>query len=76
MREVLVVKKQLMLVEEVRISKREVTEVEEVREKTRHVRLQLEDATTYGVEGVPGGEAVFGGVSTSEHNASASASAG
>jgi len=52
MREVLVVRKQLMLAEEVRISKRVVTEEEEVRETTRHERLELEDATVYGIEGL------------------------
>jgi uncharacterized protein (TIGR02271 family) len=45
MREVLMVKKQLMLVEEVRIAKREVTEEQEVRDVTRHERLDVEDAT-------------------------------
>jgi len=52
MREVLVVRKQLMLTEEVRISKREVTEKQEVREVTRHERLELEDATVHGVIGL------------------------
>lgn len=52
MREVLVVKKQLMLVEEVRITKREVTEEQEVRETTRHERLELDDATVDGIEGI------------------------
>ena len=54
MREVLVVKKQLMLAEEVRISKRELTEVQEVREVTRHERLELEDATVHGIAGLDG----------------------
>lgn len=52
MREVLVVKKQLMLTEEVRIGKREVTEEQEVREVTRHERLELEDATVHGIPGL------------------------
>ena len=52
MREVLVVRKQLMLTEEVRISKREVTEEQEVREVTRHERLELEDATVHGITGL------------------------
>lgn len=54
MREVLVVRKQLMLAEEVRIAKREVTEEQEVREVTRHERLELEDATVHGVTGLDG----------------------
>jgi uncharacterized protein (TIGR02271 family) len=57
MREVLVVTKQLMLVEEVRISKREVTEEQEVRETTRHERLEIEDATLHGVAGLDAGPA-------------------
>jgi uncharacterized protein (TIGR02271 family) len=52
MREVLVVKKQLMLVEEVRVTTRQVTEEQEVREVTRHERLELEDATVHGVQGL------------------------
>jgi uncharacterized protein (TIGR02271 family) len=48
MREVLVVKKQLMLVEEVRIAKRAVTEEHEVRDVTRHERLDVEDTTAHG----------------------------
>jgi uncharacterized protein (TIGR02271 family) len=52
MRETLVVRKQLMLVEEVRIGKRVVTEDEEVRETTRHERVTLEDATRHGVAGL------------------------
>src|SRR5687767_2231264 len=52
MREVLVVKKQLMLVEEVRVATRQVTEEQEVREVTRHERLELEDATVHGVQGL------------------------
>jgi stress response protein YsnF len=45
MREVLVVQKQLMLAEEIRIRKREVTEEQEVRELVRHERVELEDAS-------------------------------
>ena len=52
MREVLVVKKQLMLVEEVRVTTRQVTEEQEVRELTRHERIELEDATVHGVQGL------------------------
>ena len=52
MREVLVVKKQLMLVEEVRVMTRRVTEDQEVRETTRHERLEIEDATVHGVNGL------------------------
>ncbi len=54
MREVLVVKKQLMLVEEVRVSKRTITETQEVRETVRHERVELEDATAEGVKGLAG----------------------
>src|SRR5688500_10325632 len=54
MREVLVVKKQLMLVEEVRVATRQVTEEQEIREVTRHERLELEDATVHGVQGLAG----------------------
>jgi uncharacterized protein (TIGR02271 family) len=56
MRETLVVRKQLVLAEEVRISKRTVTENQEVRETTRHERITLEDATTYGVTGLEGAQ--------------------
>ena len=52
MREVLVVKKQLMLVEELRVRTQQVTEEQEVREVTRHERLELEDATVHGVQGL------------------------
>jgi uncharacterized protein (TIGR02271 family) len=52
MREVLVVQKQLMLAEEIRIRKREVTEEQEVRELVRHERVELEDASAYGVSGL------------------------
>ena len=52
MREVLVVKKQLILVEEVRVRTQRVTEEQEVRELTRHERLELEDATVHGIEGL------------------------
>ena len=58
MREVLVVKKQLMLAEEVRVKTARVTEEQEVREVTRHERLELEDATVHGVQGVPGAAGV------------------
>jgi uncharacterized protein (TIGR02271 family) len=51
MREVLVVKKQLMLAEEVRVMRRQITEPQEVRETTRHERVELEDRT---VDGIPG----------------------
>ena len=60
MREVLVVTKQLMLVEEVRISKREVTEEQEVHQVTRHERLEIEDATLHGVAGLDGAPAAAG----------------
>jgi uncharacterized protein (TIGR02271 family) len=52
MREVLVVKKQLMLAEEVRVARRQVTEAQEVREVTRHERIELEDRTADGVPGI------------------------
>lgn len=57
MKEVLVVEKRLMLVEELRIRKQQVTEEQEIRELVRHERLELEDATVYGVSGLtaPGG---------------------
>ena len=49
MEEVLVVRKQLMLKEEVRIRRRPVTEAQEVRETLRRERVELEDATRHGV---------------------------
>jgi uncharacterized protein (TIGR02271 family) len=49
MEEVLVVRKQLMLKEEVRIRLRQVTEEQVVRETVRHERLELEDATRHGI---------------------------
>ena len=52
MEEVLVVQKRLMLTEEVRIRKRQLTEEQEVRELVRHERVELEDATVYGVAGL------------------------
>jgi uncharacterized protein (TIGR02271 family) len=55
MEEVLVVRKQLMLTEEVRLRKRQVTEEREVHETTRHERIELEDATVYGVNGLRSG---------------------
>ena len=54
MREELVVKKQLVLVEEVRVAKRTVTSTQEVRETVRHERVELEDATAEGVKGLGG----------------------
>jgi len=57
MEEVLVVRKQLMLTEEVRLRKRQVTEEREIRETTRHERIELEDATVYGVNGLRAGAA-------------------
>jgi hypothetical protein len=51
MEEVLVVRKQLMLKEEVRIRRRPVTEPREVRETLRRERVELEDATRHGVRG-------------------------
>jgi uncharacterized protein (TIGR02271 family) len=56
MREVLVVKKQLMLVEEVRVKTQQIAEEQEVVEITRHERLELEDATVHGVQGLGGSE--------------------
>jgi uncharacterized protein (TIGR02271 family) len=53
MEEVLVVRTQLMLKEEVRIRTRRVTEEREVREPVRRERLELEDATRHGVRGLP-----------------------
>ena len=52
MEEVLVVQKRLMLTEEVRIRRRQVTEEQEVREPVRHERVELEDATTFGIPGL------------------------
>ncbi len=52
MEEVLVVSKRLMLREEVRIRKQQITEDHEVRELVRHERVELEDATVYGVAGL------------------------
>ena len=58
MEEVLVVRKQLMLTEEVRIRTRRVAEEQEVREPVRRERVELEDATRHGVRGLaPGGRA-------------------
>lgn len=54
MEEVLVVRKQLMLTEEVRIRKQQVVEEQEVREGVRRERIELEDATVYGVAGLSG----------------------
>jgi uncharacterized protein (TIGR02271 family) len=51
MEEVLVVRKQLMLKEEVRIRRQPVTEAQEVRETLRRERVELEDATRDGVRG-------------------------
>lgn len=51
MEEVLVVQKRLMLIEEVRIRKRQLTEEQEVRELVRHERVEIEDATVYGIDG-------------------------
>ncbi len=51
MKEVLVVQRQLVLVEEVRVSKRYVTEEHEVREPVRRERVELEDATVHDVSG-------------------------
>lgn len=56
MEEVLVVRKQLMLKEEVRIRVRQVTEDQEVRETVRHERLELEDATRHGISVLPDDE--------------------
>jgi uncharacterized protein (TIGR02271 family) len=55
MEEVLVVHKQLVLTEEVRIRRRPVAESQEVRETLRRERGELEDATRHGARG-PGGE--------------------
>jgi uncharacterized protein (TIGR02271 family) len=52
MEEVLVVRKQLMLKEEVRIRTRRVTEEQTVVETVRHERVELEDATRHGVYGL------------------------
>jgi len=49
MKEVLVVQRQLVLVEEVRVSKRYVTEEHEVREPVRRERIELEEATAQDV---------------------------
>jgi uncharacterized protein (TIGR02271 family) len=57
MEEVLVVRKQLVLKEEVRIRRQPVTESREVRETLRRERVELEDATRDGVRGMPGAEA-------------------
>lgn len=48
-KEVLVVQKQLVLQEEVRIRKRQVTEEQEVHEQVRHTRVEIEDATVHGI---------------------------
>jgi uncharacterized protein (TIGR02271 family) len=53
MREELVVRKRLVLAEEVRIRKRQVTEEQVIRETVRRTRVDIEDATTHGVAGRP-----------------------
>ncbi len=53
MKEVLVVQRQLVLVEEVRVSKRYVTEEHEVREPVRRERIELEDATVHDTANPP-----------------------
>ena len=55
MEEVLVVRTQLMLKEEVRIRTRRVTEEQEVRAPVRRERVELEDATRDGVRGLAAG---------------------
>jgi uncharacterized protein (TIGR02271 family) len=55
MEEVLVVRKQLMLKEEVRIRRQPVTEPQEVRETLRRERVELEDATRHGARGAGAG---------------------
>lgn len=57
MEEVLVVEKRLMLTEEVRIRKRQLTEEQEVRDLLRYERIELEDATVYGVGGLRAADA-------------------
>jgi uncharacterized protein (TIGR02271 family) len=52
MKEELVVLKRLVLAEELRVRKREVTEEQEVRELVRHERVELEDASAYGISGL------------------------
>lgn len=52
MEEVLVVTKQLVLTEEVRISTRRVVEEQEVYEELRRERVEIEDATAHGVHGL------------------------
>jgi uncharacterized protein (TIGR02271 family) len=49
MEEVLVISKQLVLAEEVRIRTKRVTEIQQVREELRRERVELEDATVRGV---------------------------
>ena len=53
MEEVLVVRTQLMLKEELRVRTRRVTEEQEVRETVRRERVELEDATRHGGRGLP-----------------------
>ena len=60
MEEVLVVRKQLMLKEEVRIRTRRVTEEQTVREPVRRERVELEDATRHGVRGLDAEDGVAG----------------
>jgi uncharacterized protein (TIGR02271 family) len=56
MKEVLVVQRQLVLVEEVRVSKRYITEQHEVREPVRRERVELEDASIQGERPLQPGE--------------------
>ena len=74
MEEVLVVRTQLMLKEEVRVRTRRVTEQREVRETVRRERVELEDATRHGVRGLP--EPVPAPVSRAEASAEAGAGTG
>ena len=74
MEEVLVVRKQLMLKEEIRIRKRQVTEEQAVRELVRHEVVELEDATVYGIPGLSG--AVDAGPERSRRAATASPTGG
>ena len=53
MEEVLVVRTQLMLKEELRVRTRRVTAEQEVRQTVRRGRVELEDATRDGVRGLP-----------------------
>jgi stress response protein YsnF len=65
MEEKLVVSRQLVLKEEIRIRTRQVTKEEEVRATTRPERVELEDATAGSVRGLEGDDSRATGAAAS-----------